>query len=115
MNAAAYYYKQLKKYNEDPNDLRSPDDFSIDCMIEFTKEANGKLMPEPKVGQRLSQIDVFHIIISQMGWYKGIKKRQNAFLWKKHFLNGTLGGKSIERMFNKFGFKKCDTIWVKIK
>lgn len=113
MDASTYYGLELKKYNADHQDLRSPDDFSIDCMVGFAKEMNGKLMPEPRVGQRLTMKDVFYLIIADPNWYKKYMSRQNAFHFKKGFLSGKIGLVKIERMFAKFGYKRIDIIWSK--
>lgn len=113
MDAKSYYEHKLKKYNADSEDLRSPDEFSIDCMIEFSKEVNGRFMPVPKVGQKLTAIDVFHLIISSRGWYKPYMSKQNAFHFKRKFINGEMGVERMERLFAKFGFRRVDVIWEK--
>lgn len=113
MDAKSYYERQLKKYNADESDLRSPDDFAIDCMIEFCKEVNGRFMPVPKQGQKLTAIDVFHLVISDKNWYKPYMSKQNAFHFKKKFMAGKVGLLRLERLFGKFGFRKVDVIWEK--
>lgn len=113
MDAKTYYHRELKKYNDDPDDLRSPDEFSIDCMISFAKEVNGRLLPAPKSGQRLSQIDAFYLITAEKNWYKGIFTKDNAWHWKRLFLAGKLGTRRIEKVFCRFGFSKHEVIWIK--
>lgn len=113
MDAKIFYDKELRKYNESETDLRSPDEFSIDCMVDYTKLMNGRLMPEPRVGQRLTQLDVLHTIISTPKWYHGTMRKQTAFYFKKSFLAGTISQKKIDRIFGRFGYKRIETIWVK--
>lgn len=113
MDAKSYYEKELRKYNESRIDLRSPDDFSIDCMINFAKDMNGKLLPEPRIGQRLTEMDVFHLVIYKRGWYKGLMNKQLALYFKKAFMNGTLNQVKKDRFFSRFGYRRIETIYVK--
>ena len=63
--------------------------------------------------------EIFNLITSIPKWYAGMASKtgfhnaQSANRIKARFNNGTLPEKSVEKIFNHFGYVKNQVTWIK--
>ncbi len=67
----------------------------------------------------MSTKEIFDEITSKLKWYAGMPSKtgfhnaQSANRIKARFNNGTLPDKTIEQIFNHFGYVKNEITWVR--
>lgn len=68
----------------------------------------------------IEEKEIFESIICQPKWYAQIMGRdkhldaQSANRVKDRFYKGTLSGKMLEQIFNKFNYVKKEKVWQKL-